>query len=384
MKKFFKMLLCICIISIFGIKGVKAYVGEHVILEKYEIENVWAYHYRNGEMLFYINLPFRYANDKLVYCIQPDVKITTNDYITYDFSRSGYNEESKKQMELIAYYGYKYDGHDSLKYYIATQDLIWRLYMHDEIRWTTGGEFGEEIDISKEKNEILKLINKHNVLPDFNDSINEVKVNETKEFIDNNNVLDNYDLEYSDNIEVIKDNNKIFITPSKQGEYSINFIHKKNYNSETLLFDNFNTLTQSVAVFGAPILVNGSMKIISKEVDVNIYKRNKDTKELIYDKGIVVKIKDLNNDIYLGEYEFIDGVINTSLPVGKYKIEEIKTSDNYKLNEGLEFEIIDQNTIDIDFYNEKIIMPITSTKYDYSLLIILFDFIGYAFIKKIN
>ena len=109
MKKIFKALLCLCIISIFGIKGVKANVGDHVNLEKHEIENVWAYHYRNGEMVTYVNLPFRYADGKLVYCIQPDVRITTNDYIIYDFNRAGYTDESKRTMELISYYGYRYD-----------------------------------------------------------------------------------------------------------------------------------------------------------------------------------------------------------------------------------------------------------------------------------
>ena len=59
-------------------------------------------------------------------------------------------------MELISYYGYRYDGHDDIKYYIATQDLIWRMYAGAEIRWTKGGEYGEEIDISKEKRMYMK------------------------------------------------------------------------------------------------------------------------------------------------------------------------------------------------------------------------------------
>lgn len=382
MKQFFKIILCFSIIFIVGIKGVKAEVGDHVSLTKYEIDNVWSYHYRNGSMWSYGQLPFRYANDKMVYCIQPDVRISTSDYIIYDFNRSGYDEESKKQMELISYYGYKYDNHDDIKYYIATQDLIWRLSLDEEIIWTTGGEFGTPIDITKEKNEILDLINKHNVLPSFNESINELKVNETKEFIDSNNVLNNYDLEYSEDIEVIKNNDKLIITPKKEGEYIINFVHKKNYDSGTFLYDNFSTLTQSNAIFGAPILINGNMKINAKNVDINIYKKDKDTNELIYDKGIVVKIKDLINDTYIGEYEFKDGVINISLPLGKYKIEEIKTSDRYKINDGLEFEVIDHDKIDIDFYNEKVIMPITSTKEDSTILVVLFNIIGYVFIKK--
>ena len=382
MKRFFKTILCLSIMFLFGIKGVSANVGDHVNLVRQDIDGIWSYHYRNGSMWSYGQLPFRYANGKMVYCIQPDVRISTNDYIIYDFNRSGYSEDTRRQMELISYYGYKYNNHNDIKYYIATQDLIWRLSPDEDIKWTTGGEYGTTIDITKEKNEILSLINKHNVLPSFNGSLNDLKVNQSKEFIDTNEVLDNYELECSDNLNIIKENNRLIITPSKEGEYTINFIHKKNYDSGTFLFDNFNTLTQSVAIFGAPTLVNGNMKINAKNVKVNIYKKDKDTKELIYDKGIVIKIKDLINDTYIGEYEFKDGVINIDLPIGKYKLEEIKTSDKYKLNEGLEFEISDQDNIDLDFYNEKIIMPITSTTKDYTVLELLLSIISYVFIKK--
>ena len=356
MKRFFKIILCICMMFIFGIKGVKADIGDHVTLTKNEIENVWAYQYLNGDMWIYVNLPFRYVNDKLAYCIEPAVKITTQDYIIYDFNRSGYNDEAKRRMELISYYGYRYDGHDDIKYYIATQDLIWRMYSSAEIKWTTGGEYGEEIDISKEKNEILDLISKHNVLPEFNDSITEMKVNETKEFIDNNNVLNNYDIEYSGDIEVKKEGNKLIITPKKLGEYTINFIHKKNYEEETLLYDNFSTLTQSLAAFGAPALVNGSMKINANKIDVNINKKDINTKELILDAGNKIKIKNIDTNKYVTDVlEFNNGKLSLTLPKGNYKIEEISASRSYKINEGLEFTISDEDiSKDIDFFNEKI------------------------------
>ena len=35
-----------------------------------------------------------------------------------------------------------------------------------------------------------------------------------------------------------------FITPKKLGEYTINFIHKKNYEEETLLYDNFASIAK--------------------------------------------------------------------------------------------------------------------------------------------
>lgn len=381
MKKYFKVILLIVIFT-FGIKGVKA---DTVTMSTSYIDNVWSFHYRNGSMWSYGQLPFRYVDGKLVYCLQPDVRISTSEYILYDFSRSGYSEEDRKNMELISYYGYRYDGHDSINYYIATQDLLWRFSPDDDIKWTTtNNEYGEVIDVSNEKNEILSLVSKHNILPSFNNSNNDILVNGVLELNDDNDVLSNYDLEYDDSLIIEKDNNDIKITPTKEGEYKIKLKHKVNYDSGTYIFDNFNTLTQMVGIFGAPTLIDGEFSINAKNSNINIYKKDKDSKELIYDKGITIKIKDIDNDIYVGEYEFIDGVVNIKLPKGKYRIEELTTSDNYKLNDGLDF-TVDEDNEDIDFYNEKVIMPITSTTKDYSLLFLLiFDILGYVYIKKIN
>ena len=381
MKKYFKVILLIVIFT-FGIKGVKA---DTVTMSTSYIDNVWSFHYRNGDVWSYGQLPFRYVDGKLVYCLQPDVRISTSEYILYDFSRSGYSEEDRKNMELISYYGYRYDGHDSINYYIATQDLLWRFSPDDDIKWTTtNNEYGEVIDVSNEKNEILSLVSKHNILPSFNNSNNDILVNGVLELNDDNDVLSNYDLEYDDSLIIEKDNNNIKITPTKEGEYKIKLKHKINYDSGTYIFDNFNTLTQMVGIFGAPTLIDGEFSINAKNSNINIYKKDKDSKELIYDKGITIKIKDIDNDIYVGEYEFIDGVVNIKLPKGKYRIEELTTSGNYKLNDGLEF-TVDEDNEDIDFYNEKVIMPITSTTKDYSLLFLLiFDILGYVYIKKIN
>ena len=94
MKKYFKVILLIVIFT-FGIKGVKA---DTVTMSTSYIDNVWSFHYRNGSMWSYGQLPFRYVDGKLVYCLQPDVRISTSEYILYDFSRSGYSEEDRKNM----------------------------------------------------------------------------------------------------------------------------------------------------------------------------------------------------------------------------------------------------------------------------------------------
>ena len=78
---------------------------------------------------------FRYANDKLVYCIQPDVRISTSEYILYDFSRSGYSEEDRKNMELISYYGYRYDEEKIIIRYRIRNPFNYRDYYWFVCSW---------------------------------------------------------------------------------------------------------------------------------------------------------------------------------------------------------------------------------------------------------
>ena len=100
MKKIFKKIILLGVIFLFGLKGVKA---ESVFVSQQFIDNVWSFHYRNGSVWTFGNLPYNYANGKLVYCIQPDARITTNNYYVYDrFTMSGYSEEDKRKMELYA------------------------------------------------------------------------------------------------------------------------------------------------------------------------------------------------------------------------------------------------------------------------------------------
>ena len=80
MKKYLKLVVLMAVFLI-GIKGVKA---NTVNITQQFVDNVWSFHYRNGSMWSYGQLPFRYVDGKLVYCLQPDVRISTSEYILYD------------------------------------------------------------------------------------------------------------------------------------------------------------------------------------------------------------------------------------------------------------------------------------------------------------
>lgn len=364
MKKIFKLILVLASILVVGIKGVKA---ETVNVTQQFIDNVWSFHYRNGSVWTFGNLPYNYANGHLIYCIQPDARITTNNYNVYsDFTLSGYSNEDREKMELISYYGYGYSGHSSLKYYMATQELLWLFSSDESIKWTTGNtDDTPEIDVSAEKNEILRLVSQHNILPSFVNSSNTAVVGEFIELTDSNNVINNYSIVGS-NFTYGNSSNKLRIRLNKPGVYTFRFEAKPNYNrSETYIYDDFSTRTQTLAMFKTPNLVSGSFTISALDVKVEINKKDIDTNELIMKDGIKIKIKNKETNKYIGEeYEFKNGKVNLTLPIGKYIIEEISTVEPYSLNnENLEFEITENDSSkNVDFYNKKVTGKINITK----------------------
>lgn len=353
MKKFY-MLFLMTVMFLVGINGVKA---ESVNIRQDFIKDVWSFHYRNGKVFTFGNLPYNYANNNLVFCIQPDAKVVTNTYNVYnDFTKSGYSNEEKTKMELIAYYGYNYPGHNTLKYYMATQELLWLFSSDERIKWTKGNtDDTEEININNEKNEIQRLVNNHNVLPSFAKQKYNIEGGEELKLTDKNNVLNNYNIT-SSSIKPIINGNNITIKGDKIEKIKFNITPKyQSNNKQTLIYDDFSIRTQTLASFSNPKFISGEFEVDIDKIPINIYKKDMDTKELITNSGIKIKIKDLNNNTYVGEYEFKDGKINIKLPVGKYQIEEISTVSPYILNnQKIDFEIKNNDgEKNIDFFNKE-------------------------------
>ena len=97
------LLIVVGIISglLFSCKDVKALTDDSYLEINYT--GVWAYHYKNGNLVTYGGLPFRYLNGKMGYCIEPSKPITVHTYSSYsDWSKSGFSEDVKRKMELIA------------------------------------------------------------------------------------------------------------------------------------------------------------------------------------------------------------------------------------------------------------------------------------------
>lgn len=200
-------------------------------------DTIYGYHYKGGVLRSYGRVPFRYVNGNLAYCIEPYVGIHTDIYnSTSDWSITGYSEDVKRQMELISYYGYQYKGHNTINYYLATQELIW-LFNDDGVKfmdtYSEDGSLGNQINVENEKNEIMRLVRKHDLLPSFANISYGKNYNEKMSLSDINQVFENYDV--STDLKYDRSGNNFTIYSNKFGRHEIKFKLKNSNNNNSIL-----------------------------------------------------------------------------------------------------------------------------------------------------
>ena len=188
--------------------------------------------------------------DRIAYCVEPGVEITDNYYDIYDdWSTVNFSNELKEYIEKIGYYGYDYPGHQTSYYYIAAQELIWKAVKPEtEVVWTTGKNYtGEVIDISKEKEEILNLVKKHDLKPSFSEKSFKAVVGNKIVLEDENNVLDDYEIFSSKYHDVVKEGNKITITLNGEvvPEETLTLTRKHYDDAPLLVYSKANSQTLS-------------------------------------------------------------------------------------------------------------------------------------------
>ena len=346
-----KIFLVVFLVVLFSFTKVYAKENDSTLTVEYP-DKIYSYRYRAGILRSYGKLPRRYQNGKLVYCIESDRVINANVYnSTNDWSITGYSEDVKRQMELISYYGYGYPGHDSIKYYMATQELIWS-FTDDYIKWvdeySTDGSKGNIINIDNEKNEIMNLVRNHTLTPSFSNQSYSNYFGDELILTDQNNVINNYTVDTNLKYEINGSTIKFYL--NKFGNNKVTFIRKKNLNRNTTVYYYIGD-SQMMALFGMSD-ISTNINIYVDKVKVRINKKDINTKEIIKKSNATFKI---NNE----EYKTKSGYIDLELQKGTYEIEEIKAPKEYVLNKEKpkidindNIELID-NIFNIDIYNEK-------------------------------
>ena len=216
------------------------------------------------------------VDGKVAYCIEPGVPEGTT-YSQGSWASTGLSNNIKERLLLIAYYGYTYPGHNTTQYRAATQGMLWATILGNNttVSFTTErwGE-GTVLNVSNEKAEIERLIANHYTKPSFNGETYTAQVGETITLTDTNNVLSNYKISVTGaNYSV--DGNKLTITPTVNGNITINLTKDMPYDTGYKLFTGDGI--QNMIVPGTVDPVVSSFKINAYLGSVDMYKADEIT-----------------------------------------------------------------------------------------------------------
>lgn len=291
------------------------------------------------------------TDNNIYYCIEPESYMVSKEEAEYNshtiyegtnniINNSRLTKDTYKKVSLLAYYGYKYKGHEDKKWYGITQTLIWR-ELRNDISWSfKESRYGSVNNnlYKNEVNELKTLVNNHYQTTSFTNKEITIVENDTITIKDTNNVLENFTItQDNDNIEITKNNNELLIKGLKEGTTKITMTKKSNITNNITLFSG-KTLQDMLtrgkvddveATFTINI-IKGELLLTKVDKETNnkipqgdatlvgatygIYQEQKLIKEIIFDETLEYKL---------------------NLPAGTYKIKELKAPLGYKLDEEI-------------------------------------------------
>lgn len=346
-----KLIICILGFICFYPIMVKA---EDTILEEEYLRGIYFFQIsKNGESYSHQEAIF-HLGGKVAYCLQPDVAAKQGYYnIVEGLNQSILSEEQKQKVEEFGYYGYDYPGHQSINYYLAAQELIWEYVSEYEIFWSTRGDGnGKQINIEKEKQEILELIEKDKKLPSFANQEIKLYEKETLWLEDNNHVLDQFYIKNNHQIE-IKNNylssNPLFEDMSIIGlrgtydqEITLLYLQEDSQQMAFLRLSHPTSFHLNVKIEGTPVIIHKKGQFLDDIYNEKWENQDDVEFELLAEEDILGH----NQNIIYKKGELIQKIITTNglastkkLPNGKFRLIETKSKPGYSKSKPIVFEI---------------------------------------------
>ena len=285
------------------------------------------------------------------FCIEPGAPINDWDYITGDISKSPFNDEITNQMVLIGHYGYDYPGHQTQKYRMATQALIWETAKNGlKVEYyTKANAGGNYIDISAERNEIMRLVNSHYDKPSFNGTNYDATLKKEIVVEDTSNILSDFKVLDDGGNNVTIDGNKLHIIPNSFDKTTITLEKKKYDTKTTIIYTGENGKSQKLGRFRYDDPVNAFITLNTTGGAVSIEKVDSETTTPQGDaklSGAVYGVYDESDNLVTQVTTDNNGKATSSLlnKLGTFYLKEITASNGYLLDDTkYTFEIKEDN-----------------------------------------
>ena len=302
-------------------------------IDWYLERSIFAHQYRNGEDHI-TNLAWMTVGSMTAYCIEPGVLADKQSFYSSskNIADTPLGNIDVAKLSLIGYYGYGYSDHSSTYYYMATQELIWRYMGVENVWWTDQKEGGNTFNIENEKNEIMRLVNRHYITPEFNFK-NEYIIGDEIEANDMNNIIDEYEVK-NGNVSIngnslkinIESDNNTFTLKRKSNGITPTFYYKDGYQTIGVFKGTYDyEKTYEVkGIYG---------KITIEKLD-NDTKTNKSISKIASLENAKYGLYDENKDLITTLNTNKDGVLTFSnLTRGNYYIKELEPSTGYTVDE---------------------------------------------------
>lgn len=285
-----------------------------------------------------------------VYCIEPGVVLKNGYFTSYEFLSQvdlayEITDEDWDYLRMIANYGYGYKDRWDIKWYAATQFMIWEYILEGrgEVYFVDGNN--RKIDpLAEEIAMIENDLKHHGDVPSFleNDTVMKVHLGDTLTFVDQNQVLDEFQITKS-NVDYQVTGNQIQITFDTVGYQTVRF--KKKLTSGSIPKIYYSPANQTVINRG---VIDTPYEVLEFEVlpSFSLIKTSDEASPLslagakygIYDEQDQLYAEVVTNEDGYAFLEFID--------IGRYYLKEIEAPYGYQLNpDKIYFEVVDQDVI---------------------------------------
>lgn len=171
-----------------------------------------------------------YVGDKTVFCIEPMQLFTEGlDYHQDTAKWDELSEQTRQNIWEINYYGYSYSGHQTEKYYVATQVMIWQAVTGTWYQpyYTDGTTV---YDISNEVAVINNLRTQPQGRPSFNNQTIKMGLNTPVTLTDTKGTLSNYSITNSNGIRASVDGNNLTVAITSEN-YDKSITFSRNFSA---------------------------------------------------------------------------------------------------------------------------------------------------------